>query len=134
VAPELNGIESSVPNLEPTAAAAESMESTASDQIFGPLIEPELPVTSDDITTIPGSLDPAIEHQSQALHIDAAPDVPENGSRQSATTETQSKKAATDWDELFAQHERVKAERENRPRPKRRNSSLTSNQMSFDWA
>jgi hypothetical protein len=132
VAPELNGIELPVPELEP--AAAESIEATASDQILGPLIEPELPVTSDDINTVPVSLDPAIDHQSLALEIDAVADVPENGSRQSATTETQSKKAATDWDELFAQHERVKAERENRPRPKRRNSSLTSNQMSFDWA
>jgi hypothetical protein len=43
-------------------------------------------------------------------------------------------KAATDWDELFAQRERVKAEREKRHRPQRRNSSLTSAQMSFDWA
>jgi hypothetical protein len=65
---------------------------------------------------------------------DAVFAVPENGSRQSATTETQPTKAATDWDELFAQRERVKAEREKRHRPRRRNSSLTSAQMSFDWA
>jgi hypothetical protein len=43
-------------------------------------------------------------------------------------------KAATDWDELFAQRELVKAKRENRPLPKRHNSSLTSAQMSIDWA
>jgi hypothetical protein len=131
LAPELKGIGASVPNLEP---AAESIESTAGDQIFESLIEPELPLTPNDITTIPVSLDPASAHQSLKLQIDAVLAVPENGSRQRAATETQPTKAATDWDELFAQRERVKAEREKRPRPKRRNSSLTSSQMSFDWA
>jgi hypothetical protein len=133
-ASELNGIEPSAPNLEPAAAAAESMESTSGDQIFETLIEPGLPVTSDNIIAIPVFLDPASDHQSLELQIDAVPDVPENGSRQSAATETQPMKAATDWDELFAQRERVKAEREKRHRPQRRNSSLTSAQMSFDWA
>jgi hypothetical protein len=71
---------------------------------------------------------------SHAVQIDAVPDIPENESRQNAATETRPKKVATDWDELFAQRERVKADRENRPRSKRRNSSLTSDQMSFDWA
>jgi hypothetical protein len=132
--PELNGSEASAPNLDPAAAAAESMESTAGDQIFEPLIEPKLPATSDDIIAIPVSLDPTIDHQSLKSSIDAVPDVPENGSRQSAATETQPMKAVTDWDDLFAQRERVKAEREKRHRPQRRNSSLTNAQMSFDWA
>jgi hypothetical protein len=133
-APDLNGIEPSAPNLKPAAAAAESMESTSGDQIFETLIEPGLPITSDDIIAISVSLDPTIDHQSLKSSIDAVPDVPENGSRQSAATETRPMKAATDWDELFAQRARVKAEREKRHRPRRRNSSLTSAQMSFDWA
>jgi hypothetical protein len=49
------------------------------------------------------SPDPATDHQSLALQIDVVPDVPENESRQSAATEIQSTKVATDLDELFAQ-------------------------------
>jgi hypothetical protein len=47
--------------------------------------------------------------------------------------ETGAARTATDWDELFARREQIKAEREKRPSPKRRAASRSTTQLSFDW-
>jgi hypothetical protein len=131
-APESIVIQSLVSKIEP---AVEPVESTTISQNLGSPTEPEVPRSSEDFVEIPVSPESTLDQQGPELLIEiAAPSVMENSAQDSPAIETQWKKEKTDWDELFARREQVKAERANQPRSSRRNSSLLKNQMSFDWS
>jgi helicase-like protein len=124
--------ESLVSKIEP---AVEPVESTTIGQNLGSPTEPEVPRSSEDFVEIPVSPESTLDQQGPELLIEiAAPSVMENSAQDSPAIETQWKKEKTDWDELFARREQVKAERANQPRSSRRNSSLLKNQKSFDWS
>jgi len=129
--PKLNDIPSVVGGIEP---AAGSIESAADDKSLDPQIELVVPATSECAVPVPTSIETTGDRQSPDLRIEAAiPTAPENGVEQNPASEARATSATTDWDELFARRERIKAEREKRPRSKRRASSSSSAQLSFEW-
>src|SRR5262249_52618881 len=93
------------------------------------------PATSECVVPVPASLETTVDPQSRELQIGAAiPTAPETGVEEDPASEACAARAITDWEELFAQRERIKAEREKRSRSKRRASSHSCAQLSFDWA
>jgi hypothetical protein len=129
VAPELDGVPAVVPGVE---QASTSASSAADDQSLQ--IEPAIPATSECAVPVPAPPEETEGHQSQEPLIKAAiPTATVNGVERHPTIETGVARTTTDWDELFARREQIKAEREKRPRPKRRATSRSSAQLSFDW-
>jgi hypothetical protein len=127
--PESNGIQAVTPGVEPVAAP---VESAADDQSLQ--IEPAIPATSECAVPAPASPEETAYRQSPGLRIEAAIAIaPGNGVERHPAIETGAARTTTDWDELFAQREQIKAEREKRPRQKRRASSHLGAQLSFDW-
>jgi hypothetical protein len=130
-APKLNGIPPVVCGAE---QAAGSIESVADHKSLEPQIGSAIPATSECAVPVPASPVKTAGHQGLDLQIEAAiPTAPENGVEEKPASEARDASATADWDELFAQRERIKAEREKRPRSKRRASSRSSAQLSFDW-
>jgi hypothetical protein len=128
-APELNDFPAVAPGVEPAAASAGS---AADDQSLQ--IEPAIPATSECAVPVPASPQETAGHQSQKPQIEATvPTATGNGVEGHPVIETGAART-TDWDELFARREQIKAEREKRPRPKRRAASRSSAQLSFDWS
>jgi len=130
-APKLNDIPSVVGGIEP---AAGSIESAADGKSLDPQTELVAPATSECAVPVPTSLETTGDRQSPDLRIEAAvPTAPENGVEENPASEARAASTTTDWDELFARRERIKAEREKRPSSKRRATSRSSAQLSFDW-
>ncbi len=129
-APESNGVPAVAPGVEQTAASAGS---AADDQSLQ--IEPAIPATSECAVSVQAPPEETADHQSQEPRIEAAtPTAAVNGVEGRPAIETGAARTTTDWDELFARREQIKAEREKRPRPKRRAASRSSAQLSFDWS
>ena len=129
-ATESSGVPAVAPGVEPAAASADS---AADDQSLQ--IEPAIPATSECVVPVPASPEETADHQSQEPRIEAAiPTATGNGVEGHPAIETGAARTTTDWDELFARREQIKAEREKRPRPKRRAASRSSAQLSFDWS
>ena len=124
---------SGVPAVAPGGELATvPLESATDDQSLQ--IEPAIPATSECIVPVPASPKETADHQSQEPRIEAAiPTATGNGVEGHPATETGAARTTTDWDELFAKREQIKAEREKRPRPKRSAASRPSAQLSFDW-
>jgi hypothetical protein len=98
-------------------------------------IEPAISATSECSVPVPASSEETVGHQSREPRIEAAvPTATGNGVEGHPAIETGAARTTTDWDELFARREQIKAEREKRPRPKRRAASRSSAQLSFDWS
>jgi hypothetical protein len=113
--------------------AAASAGSVAGDQSLQ--IEPAIQATSEFAVLVPASPEETADHHSQEPRIEAAiTTAPGNGVEESPAITAGTARTMTDWDELFAQREQIKAEREKRPRPKRRAASRSSAQLSFDWS
>jgi hypothetical protein len=130
--PKLNDIPSVVDGVEP---AAGSIESAPDDKSLEPQTAPAIPATSECVVPVPASLETTGDRQSPDLQIEAAiPTAPENGVEENPATEARAVSTTTDWDELFTRREQIKAEREKRPRPKRRAASHSSAQLNFDWS
>ena len=128
-APESNGVHAVAPVVE---QASTSAGSAADDQSLQ--IEPAIPATSEYAIPVPAPPEEIAGHQSQEPLIEAAiPTATVNGVERHPTIETGAARTTTDWDELFARREQIKVEREKRPRPKRRATSRSSAQLSFDW-
>jgi hypothetical protein len=128
--PESIGVTAVAPGAEQAAASAGS---TADDQSLQ--IEPAISATSECAVPFPASPEETAGHQSQEPRIEAAvPTAPGNGVAGHPAIETGAARTTADWDELFARREQIKAEREKRPRPKRRAASRSSAQLSFDWS
>ncbi|MCI0392136.1 MAG: hypothetical protein MOB07_25680 [Acidobacteria bacterium] len=128
-APESNGVPAVATGVEPAAASADS---AADDQSLQ--IEPAIPATSECAVPVQASPEETAGHQRQEPRIEAAvPTATGNGVEGHPAIETGAARTTTDWDELFARREQIKAEREKRPRPKRRAASRSSAQLSFDW-
>ncbi len=131
-APGLNDIPPVVPGVEP---AATSVESAADDQSLEPQTGPAITATSKCVVPVPASRETTVDRQNPELQIeDTIPTALENGVEENPASEAIAARAITDWDDLFVQRERIKAEREKRPRSKRRASSHSCAQLSFDWA
>ncbi|HZF39299.1 MAG TPA: hypothetical protein VE715_10770 [Blastocatellia bacterium] len=129
-ASEPSGVPAVAPGVEPAAA---SVESAVDDQNLQ--IEPAIPATSEYVVPVPASPEETVDHQSQEPRIEAAVTTATgNGVEESPAIEAGAARTTTDWDELFARREQIKAEREKRPRPKRRAASHSSAQLSFDWS
>jgi hypothetical protein len=128
-APESNGVPAVAPGVEQAPASAGS--ATADQRLQ---IEPTNPATSECDVPVPASPEEIVDHQGQEPRIDAAiPTAAVNGVEGHPAIETGATGTTTDWDELFARREQIKAEREKRLRPKRRAASRSSAQLSFDW-
>src|SRR5262245_8983682 len=130
-APESNGVPAVAPGTEQTSAAAGPAADDQSMQI-----EPAIPATSECAVPVPASPEETDDHHSQEPRIEAAapPTAAGNGVEGHPAIETGAARTTADWDELFARREQIKAEREKRPRPKRRAASRSSAQLSFDWS
>jgi len=129
-APESNGVPAVAPGVEQAAASAGS---AADDQSLH--IEPAIPVTSECAVPVPASPEETADRHSQEPRIEATvPAATGNGVEGHTAIEAGAARATTDWDDLFARRELIKAEREKRPRPKRRAASRSSAQLSFDWS
>ena len=129
-APELNGVPAMAPVVEQAAASAGSVAGDRSMQI-----EPAISATSECSVPVPASSEETVGHQSREPRIEAAvPTATGNGVEGHPAIETGATGTTADWDELFARREQIKAEREKRPRPKRRAASRSSSQLSFDWS
>ena len=130
--PKLNDIPSVVGGIEP---AAGFIESAADDKSLDPQTELVALATYERAVPVPTSLETTGDRQSPDLRIEAAvPTAPENGVEENPASEARAASTTTDWDELFAWRERIKAEREMRPSSKRRASPHSSAQLSFDWS
>src|SRR5262245_29040395 len=128
-APESNGVLAVAPGVEQAAASAGS---AADDQSLH--IEPAIPVTSECAVPVPASPEETADRHSQEPRIEATvPAATGNGVEGHTAIEAGAARATTDWDDLFARRELIKAEREKRPRPKRRAASRSTTQLSFDW-
>jgi len=128
-APELNGVPAMAPVVEQAAASAGSVAGAQSMQI-----EPAIPATSECAVPVPMSPEETADHRSQEPRIEATvPAATGNGVEGHPVIEAGAARATTDWDDLFARREQIKAEREKRPRPKRRAASRSTTQLSFDW-
>ena len=126
----MNGVQAVAPVVERAAASASS---AAGDQSLQ--IEPAIPATSECAVLVPASPEEIADHQTQEPRIEGANAIaPRKGVEESPAIETAAARTTTDWDELFARREQIKAEREKRPRPKRRAASRSSAQLSFDWS
>src|SRR5262245_11420398 len=126
-APESNGVSAVAPGVEPAAASVESAANVQSLQI-----EPAIPTASECPVPVSASAEETVDHQSSGLRIEAAiATAPGNGVERHPAIETGAARTTTDWDELFARREQIKAEREKRPSPKRRAASRSSAQLSF---
>jgi len=98
-------------------------------------IEPAISATSECAVPVPMSPEETADHRSQEPRIEATvPAATGNGVEGHTAIEAGAARATTDWDDLFARRELIKAEREKRPRPKRRAASRSSAQLSFDWS
>jgi hypothetical protein len=129
-APESNGAPAVAPGVEQTAASAGS---AADDQSLQ--IEPAIPATSECAVSVQASPEETADHQSQEPRIEAAiPTAAVNGVEGRPAIEAGAARTTTDWDELFARREMIKAEREKRLRSKRRASSHLGTQLNFDWS
>src|SRR5262249_23258845 len=127
---ESSGVSAVAPAVGPPGA---SVESANNDQSFQ--IEPPIPTASECPVPVSVSAEETVDHQSTGLRIEAAiPTATVNGVEGHPTIETVAARTTTDWDELFARRELIKAEREKRPSPKRRAASRSSAQLSFDWS
>jgi hypothetical protein len=130
-APRLNDFPFVVCGVEP---AAGSIESAAGDKNLDPQTELVAPATSECVVPVPTSLETIGDRLSPDLRIEAAiPTAAESGVAGHPAIDTCAART-TDWDELFARREQIKAEREKRPPSKRHASSQSSAQLSFDWS
>ncbi|HYW73108.1 MAG TPA: hypothetical protein VE961_18925 [Pyrinomonadaceae bacterium] len=76
-------------------------------------IEPAIPATSGCAVPVPTSPEETAGHHSQGLRIEAAiSTAPGNGVGESPAIEAGAVRTTTDWDELFARREQIKAGRE----------------------
>lgn len=129
-APEPNSVPAVAPGVEPAAAP---VDSAAKDQ--RPRIEPTISAISECAAPYSAPPETSVERQSPELRIKTtAPTAPGNGVEEHTAARAGVAMATTDWDELFARREQIKAEREKRPRSKRRAASRPSAQLSFDWS
>jgi hypothetical protein len=126
---ESNDFPALAPGVEQAAVSADSAADEQSLQI-----KSAIPATSECAVSVPTSPEETADHRSQEPRIEAAiPIAPGNGVEQSPAIEAGAARTTTDWDELFARREQIKAEREKRPPSKRCATSRSSAQLSFDW-